>query len=249
MRTKLLAALAASLLAATAPIVPALAQTPPQTIAPSELQKAAQQHPDVVAQFGGELKGPLSDYVAGIGRRISGYTNVANAGSVYKVTVLDSPVRNAFAVPGGYLYVTRELLALMNNEDELAFVLGHEMGHVAARHGQKRQTRSTITGIGAVLAQILTKSDVVGQVAGQVGQGLLLGYSRGQENESDTLGVRYMAAGGFDPYAAPRMLSAMGSAESLDATVAGRAQSQVPSWGRTHPLSAERVQRTRALAG
>jgi predicted Zn-dependent protease len=246
MTIKLLGAFAASSLSLA---TPTLAQSAPRAIAPAELQQAAQQHPQLVQQFGGEMKGPLADYVASVGRRLSGYTNVANAGSAYRVTLLNSPVRNAFAVPGGYVYVTRELLALMNSEDELAFVLGHEMGHVAARHGQKRQTRSTITGIGAAIAQVLTGSDLVGQVAGQVGQGLLLGYSRAQENESDTLGVRYIAAAGFDPFAAPRMLSAMGAAESLDAVVTGRQASQTPSWSRTHPLSSERVQRTRALAG
>jgi predicted Zn-dependent protease len=162
--------------------------------------------------------------------------------------VLNSPVRNAFAVPGGYVYVTRELLALMNSEDELAFVVGHEMGHVAARHGQKRQTRSTLGALGAVLAQVLTGSDIVGQVAGQVGQGLVLGYSRSQENEADGLGVRYVANAGFDPFAAPRILSALGAAESLDAKVAGRTQGQTPTWTRTHPLSADRVRRTEALA-
>lgn len=227
---------------------PALAQQAPRAIAQSELQQAAQQHPQFVAQFGGELTGPLSDYVAGVGRRISAHTNVANAAGVFRFTVLDSPVRNAFAVPGGYVYVTRELLALMNSEDELAFVLGHEMGHVAARHGQKRQTSSTLGALGAALAQVLTGSDLVGQVAGQVGQGLLLGYSRSQENESDTLGVRYLNAAGYDPYAATRMLSAMGAAENLDATLAGRQQGQVPSWSRTHPLSTERVRRTLTLA-
>lgn len=250
MRLKFIAALSAALLVTTAPLAPATAQSSaPRAIASSQVQQAAQQHPQLVEEFGGEMTGPLADYVAGVGRKVSGYTNVANAGSAYRVTVLNSPVRNAFAVPGGYVYVTRELLALMNSEDELAFVLGHEMGHVAARHGQKRQTRSTIGSLGAVLAQVLTGSDLVGQVAGQVGQGLLLGYSRGQENESDQLGVRYLSAAGYDPYAAPRMLSAMGAAENLDAAVAGRQQSQTPSWSRTHPLSAERVQRTRQLAG
>lgn len=225
---------------------PALAQTAPRSLAASEVRQAAQQHEALVEQFGGPADQKLTDYVASVGRRVAPQTGV-DAGA-YRFTVLNSPVRNAFAVPGGYVYVTRELLALMNSEDELAFVLGHEMGHVAARHGQKRQTRSTITGIGAAIAQVLTGSDLVGQVAGQVGQGLLLGYSRSQENESDSLGVRYVSAAGLDPYAAPRMLSAMGAAESLDATTAGRQQSQTPSWGRTHPLSADRVQRTRALA-
>ena len=234
MRFGLLAVLSASSLALA---TPALAQSAPRSLSPSEVQQASQQHPELVQQFGGEVTGPLADYVAGVGRRIAPQTNIANG---YRVTLLNSPVRNAFAVPGGYVYVTRELLALMNSEDELAFVLGHEMGHVAARHGQKRQQRSTITGIGAAIAQVLTGSNAVGQIAGQVGQGLLLGYSRSQENESDSLGVRYITAAGFDPYAAPRMLSAMGAAESLDAQVAGRQQSQVPSWSRTHPLSADR---------
>ncbi|RZK02019.1 MAG: LysM peptidoglycan-binding domain-containing protein [Novosphingobium sp.] len=246
MKTKLLAVLSASLLSLSGP---ALAQSAPRALGQSEVQQAAQQHPQLVEQFGGAVEGPLADYVAGVGRRVAAQTNLVNASGAYRVTLLNSPVRNAFAVPGGYVYVTRELLALMNSEDELAFVLGHEMGHVTARHGQKRQTRSTITGIGAAIAQVLTGSDVVGQVAGQVGQGLLLGYSRSQENESDSLGVRYISAAGFDPYAAPRMLSAMGAAESLDAQLAGRQQSQTPSWSRTHPLSTDRVQRTRALAG
>jgi predicted Zn-dependent protease len=256
MRTKLLAALTASLLTAAASVAPALAQSSPRANAQSaprpiplsELQKAAQQHPDVVKQFGGAADQRLADYVAGVGRRIAVNTNVADAASVYKVTVLNSPVRNAFAVPGGYVYVTRELLALMNSEDELAFVLGHEMGHVAARHGQKRQTRSTISALGAAIAQVLTGSEAVGQIASQVGQGVVLGYSRAQENESDTLGERYMIGAGYDPYAAPRILSALGAAETLDTTVAGQAQTQQASWTRSHPLSAERVQRTTALA-
>lgn len=249
-RTKLLTALAAALLTATphAVIAQSARPAPTTTVSLSEMQKAAQQHPDVVKQFGGAADQKLTDYVAGVGRRVAVNTNVANAASVYKVTVLNSPVRNAFAVPGGYVYVTRELLALMNSEDELAFVLGHEMGHVAARHGQKRQTRSTISTLGAAIAQVLTGSEAVGQIASQVGQGVVLGYSRAQENEADTLGERYMIATGYDPYAAPRILGALGAAETLDSTVAGRAQAQQASWTRSHPLSAERVQRTTAIA-
>jgi len=252
MTSKMRAIASALLLAVSAQIPLASAQSvrpaPATTISLSEMQKAAQQHPDVVKQFGGAADQRLIDYVADVGRRVAANTNVANAASVYKVTVLNSPVRNAFAVPGGYVYVTRELLALMNSEDELAFVLGHEMGHVAARHGQKRQTRSTISTLGAAIAQVLTGSEAVGQIASQVGQGVVLGYSRSQENESDALGERYMIGAGYDPYAAPRILSALGAAETLDATVIGGAQVQEASWTRSHPLSAERVQRTTALA-
>ena len=244
MRMKVLAAL----LAITAPLAPASAQSGYRAIAPSELQQAARQHPQVVEQFGGSVDAKLNDYVAGVARRVGGHTQVLNGARAYNVTVLNSPVRNAFAVPGGYVYVTRELLALMDNEDELAFVLGHEMGHVAARHGQKRQTRSTFGQLGAAIAAIVTGSDVVGQIANQVGQTIVLGYSRSQENEADKLGVQYIATAGYDPFAAPRLLSAMGAAESLDAAGEGRDQRQLPSWASTHPLSQDRVRRTNALA-
>ena len=259
MRKHLSVVLMASLLATTVPFSPAGAQSAPaqsvqraqstaRALSASQVQQAAQQHPEVVEQFGGLADPKLNSYVTTVGQRVAGYTNLANATNAYRFTVLNSPVRNAFAVPGGYVYVTRDLLALMNSEDELAFVLGHEMGHVTARHGQKRQTRGTLGALGAVLAQVVTGSDVVGQLASQVGQGVLLGYSRSQENEADQLGVRTMGAAGYDPFAAPRMLSAMGAAESLDARVEGRQDAQTPSWGRTHPLSSERVTRTTALA-
>jgi predicted Zn-dependent protease len=238
---------ASSLAAALAIVVPAQAQQAPRALSASEVQQAAQQHPQLVQEFGGAMQGPLADYVTSVGQRVATQTGVA--ANAYRITLLNSPVRNAFAVPGGYVYVTRELLALMNNEDELAFVLGHEMGHVAARHGQKRETRNTLGALGAAVAQVLTGSDLVGQLAGTVSQGLVRGYSRSQENESDSLGVRYIAGAGFDPFAAPRMLSAMGAAESLDAATAGRQQAELPSWSRTHPLSSERVQRTRSQAG
>jgi predicted Zn-dependent protease len=169
MKIRLLAA--SSLAAALAFAAPVEAQQAPRGLAASEVQQAAQQHPQLVQEFGGAIQGPLADYVNSVGQRVAAQTGVA--ANAYRITVLNSPVRNAFAVPGGYVYVTRELLALMNNEDELAFVLGHEMGHVAARHGQKRETRNTLGTLGAAIAQVLTGSDLVGQLAGTVSQGLL----------------------------------------------------------------------------
>lgn len=248
MKAKSVAVLAASFLAVATPFAPSSAQSPTRSLSQSELQQAAQQHPQVVEQFGGPVDAKLNNYVASVGRRIADYTGVSNAPGVYNVTVLNSPVRNAFAVPGGYVYVTRELLALMNDEAELAFVLGHEMGHVAARHGQKRQTRNTLGQLGAAIAAMVTGSSEVGQIAGQLGQGLVLSYSRSQEREADKLGVQYLANAGYDLFAAPRLLSAMGSAESLDAQVQGRSQGVVPTWARSHPLSQDRVRQTTSLA-
>src|SRR3546814_12343499 len=112
---------------------------------------------------------------------------------------------NAFAVPGGYVYVTRQLLSLMNDEAELASVLGHEVGHVAARHSQKRNTRSTIGSIGSVLLGVLTGSSELAQIAGQASPLYTLSYSRSQEYEADDLGIRYLKRAGYDPFAAADM--------------------------------------------
>src|SRR3546814_13401497 len=95
-------------------------------------------------EFGGAYNAPQAAYVTQIGRKIAVQSGLANAPTDYTITLLNSPVMNAFAIPGGYVYVTRQLLGLMNDEAELASVLGHEVGHVAARHSQKRNTRSTI---------------------------------------------------------------------------------------------------------
>ena len=146
MRKHLSVVLMASLLATTVPFSPAGAQSAPaqsvqrtqstaRALSASQVQQAAQQHPEVVEQFGGLADPKLNSYVTTVGQRVAGYTNLANATNAYRFTVLNSPVRNAFAVPGGYVYVTRDLLALMNSEDELAFVLGHEMGHDAQTFG------------------------------------------------------------------------------------------------------------------
>ena len=216
-------------------------------IRPNEIQQAQQQNPQVIEQFGGTVDPRLNGYVAAVGRKIAAQTGVSGGTGAFTVTVLNSPVRNAFSVPGGYVYVTRELLAMMNDEAELGFVLGHEMGHVVARHSQSRQTRSTISSIGAALAGIVSGSDLVGQLAGTVGQGLVLGYSRSQENEADKLGVRFAARAGYDAFAAPRILGGLGQGEAYDSLEGGTAAT-APSWTRSHPLSQDRVVRTTALA-
>lgn len=220
-----------------------------RAIAPGAARQAAQQHPEVVEQFGGAADPRLSAYVAEVGRRVAAQTGIHGGGqSAYTVTTLNSPVLNAFAVPGGYVYVTRELLAIMNDEAELASVLGHEMGHVAADHGAERQNRGLWTQLGSVLAAVLTGSQEIGQLAGQVGQGLLLSYSRSQEYEADDLGVRYIAGAGYDPMASPSLLSQLGAASALDDRIHGRDQRAIPGWARTHPLSEDRVRRATGRA-
>jgi predicted Zn-dependent protease len=152
---------------------------------------------------------------------------------------------NAFAVPGGYVYITRQLLGLMNSEAELASVLGHEVGHITAYHGAERQNRGLLSQLGAVLVGVVTGSGELANLAGQVSQGLFLQYSRSQELEADDLGIRFMAGAGYDPLQSPAMLASLGAWSEMEPRFSGveGQQRSTPSWARTHPLSAERVTR------
>ena len=178
--------------------------------------------------------------------------------------MLDSDVVNAFALPGGYVYVTRGLLALANNEAELAGVLGHEIGHVTARHTAQRYDRAQLGQLGAVAAQLggLLLGGYLGgprargwaaQVGGQVGslgaQAYVQGFSREQEFEADQLGIRYLGAAGYDPGAMASFLAALQANDAYrHGGRAGGAEeaSFLGGWLRSHPRTPERVARARS---
>lgn len=211
-----------------------------------ERVRAGQQHPQILQQFGGAVEGPLAAYVAGIGERVA---TAAGVQGQCTFSVVNTDVVNAFAVPGCYIYITRGLLAIMNSEDELASVLGHEVGHVVADHSDRRQNTATLSTLGAVLAGVLTGSGDVAQLAGQVAQVYTLSYSRDQEFEADDLGERYLRATGYNVFAAADMLHALGVNDALNARISNReTASAIPAWARTHPLSEERVARANANA-
>jgi predicted Zn-dependent protease len=197
------------------------------------------------------MKGPTADYVARVGRRIAVQSGLSDSERDFTVTLLDSPVENAFAIPGGYVYVTRGLLALMNDEAELASVLGHEVGHVAARHAAKREQTATVTQVLAGLVGAVAGNSGVGSLVGKsAGLGADLinkGYSRSQEYQADDLGVSYLARAGYDPLASSDMLAVLGEEQALDARVSGQ-EDAVPTWMSTHPNSADRVRRARDKA-
>jgi predicted Zn-dependent protease len=245
MKSKALLALCVSAIALGGAIDAASAQqTRTRSISQSTSAQAAQQHPQIVEQFGGEEAGNRGAYVRQVGAKVTAQTNISGGANAFRITTLNSPVMNAFAVPGGYLYVTRQLVGLMNDEAELASVLGHEAGHIAARHSSERQRTGLLSQLGAVLVGVVTGSSQVAQLAGQVTQGIFLKYSRSQEYEADDLGVRYLAAAGYDPLASASFLGSLGAATSLDARAAGRNDERsAPTWARTHPLSADRVKR------
>lgn len=191
----------------------------PRTVAArsaAEQQAGDQNHPQILQQFGGEVQDPaIRAYVDEIGRKLVRQTE--QPGAKWKFTVLDSPVVNAFALPGGYVYVTRGLIALANDEAELAGVIGHEIGHVTAAHSANRQERSTLAQLGVLGAQVAGAVaglsgpllDMLGQASGAAGQAYVASYSRTQEFEADQLGVRYLAAAGYDPSAEADFLASL----------------------------------------
>ena len=117
-----------------------------------DVQKARDENVKLIAEFGGAETGPRAAYVASVGRRVATYSGVNPA--AYQFTTLNSAVENAFTVPGGYVYITRQLMALMNDEAELAAVLGHEIGHVAARHSARREKVAKRNAIAGILGRL-----------------------------------------------------------------------------------------------
>jgi predicted Zn-dependent protease len=225
-------------------------------ITPQEAQMGAQYHPQFLAEFGGAMSGPQAAYVEQVGKNIAVQSGLGNARASFTVSLLNSPVHNAFAVPGGYIYTTRQLVTLMNSEAELAAVLGHEVGHVAARHSQRRekaaQTNSILGVLGAIGSSILLGDSGLGNTLSRTflegSQLLTLQFSRKQELEADDLGIQYLARAGYDRRAMGTVLASLAAQNTLDAQLAGRSAS-VPEWASTHPDPASRVQGALSKAG
>ena len=225
-------------------------------ITQTEAQQGAQYHPQFLAEFGGAMAGPQAAYVEQVGKNIAVQSGLGNARESFTVSLLNSPVNNAFAVPGGYIYTTRQLVTLMNNEAELAGVLGHEVGHVAARHSQRRQQtaqRNSILGVlGAIGSSILLGDSGLGNTLSkgflQGSQLLTLSFSRSQELQADDLGIEYLGKAGYDRRAMGTVLASLAAQNALDARLQGR-NASVPEWASTHPDPASRVQAALTKAG
>lgn len=231
------------------------------SISPADRKQGQDAHPQLMEEFGGAYAGPQASYVNRIGQNIAVQSGLSRTPSDFTVTLLNSPVNNAFAIPGGYVYVTRQLMALMNDEAELAGVLGHEVGHVAARHSKKRQSAATRNAILGVLAQVVggaigDNGGLLGGLGGliqnnamQIAQYATLGFSRSQELEADQLGVQYLRSAGYDPLALSTMLASLANQTNLEARLAGGDARAIPEWASTHPDPASRVRNAQALAG
>lgn len=213
-----------------------------------EAQIGAQEHEKILAQYGGEVQDKaLRDYVTRVGQKLIPFTERDDV--TYTFTLLDSPVVNAFALPGGYVYITRGILTLANNEAELAGVIGHEIGHVTARHSAERYSRSVVTGLGASILASVINVNGASQALGLGANLYLSSYSRSQEHESDDLGIRYLARAGYDPKGMAGFLTSLEASANLEAKEAGKdGTKQAPSYLSTHPVTAERITRSMATA-
>lgn len=163
-----------------------------------EVEKAKQVHPMLVQQFGGVYDDVrLAQYVNDVGQRAAKVSHRPEL--TYTFTVLDSEEINAFTTGGGYVYVTRGIMNYLNSEAELQAVLGHEIGHVTARHPVRQQTGQTLSGIGAAVVGIATGSGDIAGLANYAGAALVSGYGRDMELEADRLGAEYLAKTGLAP--------------------------------------------------
>ncbi len=189
---------------ATPQTVESLARNDPRA------QLGAREHPRIVASYGGEYRDQRTELL--LARIVGKLTLVSeNPQQTYRITVLNSPAINAFALPGGYLYITRGLLALANDSAEVAAVLSHEMAHVTANHGLERQRREEAEAIASQVVSEVLSSDLAGRQALARGQLRLAAFSRNQELQADVIGVRMLGEAGYDPYAASRFLQSMAS--------------------------------------
>jgi predicted Zn-dependent protease len=236
------------LAAAALAFAPAAAQQQ-RYLDPHDVAEAQRDNAALVQALGGAETGPRAAYVEAVGRRVGSQSAIANPAQSLHFVMLNSAVENAFSVPGGYVYVTRQLMGLMDDESELAFALGHEVGHITANHAH-------------ILEQYAERSPlgVFGQIIGAVfGSGIsdvltarsaldFLSFSREQEYEADTLGLRYLIRAGYDPAGAADVLAALTRQSALEARVQGQTNRGTPEWASTHPLSENRMQRALAEA-
>lgn len=208
----------------------------------------AQEHPKILKEFGGAYDDPeIGAYVAGIAGRLAGQSG--QPASDFHFTVLNSPVVNAFALPGGYVYITRGTLALANNEAEAGAVLGHEIGHVVAKHSEQRYDKSILTQgavvVGSILGSVFLGSgagDLFGQAGQLIGGAYLAAFSRENEFEADLIGVKLLGRVGYAPDAAAGFLQSLSDYSALETTIAGQAgRDRVNDLFATHPRGPDRV--------
>lgn len=226
----------------TAPIPPT--KPPP----PRMDNRSSVQHKELVAQFGGEYQAPAAErYLNEILVKLAGASDTPGQ-PAYRVTILNTPVVNAFALPSGNLYVTRGLLALATDASEAAAVMAHEIAHVTLRHSALRAEREREAALISQAATVIQNKQKGEEVRSS--QRLsVASFSRQQELDADATGVRVIARAGYDPYGASRFLTALGRSTELRAALYGKKKSSLDyDIMSTHPSTPDRVAKAIAAA-
>jgi predicted Zn-dependent protease len=202
-----------------------------------EIQLGLENDRAVTAQLGLYPDEELQAYVQRLGTEIAAKSERPNLD--WQFRVVDDPVVNAFALPGGFIYITRGILAHFNNEAELASVIGHEIGHVTARHSVNQMSKAQLAQLGMVGGMIFAPERMqrFGQWA-ETGLGLMfLKFSRDDERQADDLGLRYLLYGGYDPRPMPDVFDTLGRVG------AAHGGERLPGWMSTHPYPENRRER------
>lgn len=210
-----------------------------------EVQMGAEAHKDVLKEYAALGNPGLQAYVDAIGQNLAKQSHRPNL--KWHFTVVDSPDVNAFALPGGYVYITRGIMAYLNSEAELAGVIGHEIGHVTARHGVRQQSAATAAGVGAILGSILVpgmNNQAGASLLQTLAQAWTAGYGREHELESDRLGAEYLAKAGYNPQAMVEVIGVLKNQELFAAEQAKRNGRQPKTYHGTfdtHPSNDTRL--------
>ncbi|MGH9348442.1 MAG: M48 family metalloprotease [Vicinamibacterales bacterium] len=204
-----------------------------------EIAIGKENHPQILAEMGQYNDPALQQYVRDLGQRLAKTSERPSL--PWTFTVVDQPVVNAFAVPGGFIYITRGILAYLDSEAQLAGVLGHEIGHVTARHSAQQYSRAVAGQLGLLgLGIFVPAARPFGEVGSQALGLLFLKYGREDELQSDALGAQYAAANAWDPRAVPGFLSVL-------ARLREGSEKGIPNWLSTHPDPASRVEEIQPL--
>ncbi len=218
----------------------------------AEVAEGRRSHAEILKQYGSYENPALQAYVDEIGQKLAAQSHRAKL--EWTFTVLDSPEINAFALPGGFVYVTRGIMAYLDSEAELAGVLGHEIGHVTARHGAAQATRQQTANVGVAAATVLGAvlevagvggaTDAASRLSQAAAAGLIASYSREQESQADRLGAEYLARNRFDPKNMVDVIGVLKAQEQFaaDSTKAeGRSAPSGRSWLASHPSNDKRL--------
>jgi len=208
-----------------------------------EIAIGRQNHPKIIQRYGLYDAPSLQEYVQKVGDRVA--TNSHRRNLIFRFTVLDTDDINAFALPGGYIYITRGLLAYLSDEAELAAVLGHEIGHVTARHAVRQQSAAAATGFFAAILASQANFYGAGNLLNSIGVALIRGYGRENELESDRLGAEYLAKSGYDPMAMIEVIRVLKNQEIYDTELAKKEDREPNAYHgvfATHPDNDKRLQ-------